>query len=94
MAIYVRENWLAVVSCAPCARGFKIGPLIAEDPQIARASLFAALSAHAAGLPLFLDTPEINRRGPCPSPRATGDGMLRLRANGDGNAPEIPWDMI
>lgn len=41
----------------PCGRGFKIGPLFADDPETAD-GIFRALSAHAAGEPLFLDVPE------------------------------------
>ena len=43
----------------PCRSGFKIGPLFADDPDIAEA-LFRGLAARALGEPLFLDTPESN----------------------------------
>jgi hypothetical protein len=42
-----------------CRRGFKIGPLFADDPQIADA-LFQGLAARAAGQPIFLDAPAAN----------------------------------
>ena len=42
-----------------CRDGYKIGPLFADDPQIADA-LFQGLCARAAGAPVFLDTPEAN----------------------------------
>ncbi|MBG0803158.1 GNAT family N-acetyltransferase [Methylocystis sp. H4A] len=42
-----------------CRDGYKIGPLFADDLQIADA-LFQGLSARAAGAPVFLDTPEAN----------------------------------
>ena len=42
-----------------CRNGFKIGPLFADDAQIADA-LFQGLCARAAGAPVFLDTPEAN----------------------------------
>ncbi|RBP18189.1 acetyltransferase (GNAT) family protein [Roseiarcus fermentans] len=42
-----------------CRRGFKIGPLIADRPDVAE-RLFRGLAARAAGAPLFLDTPEVN----------------------------------
>lgn len=42
-----------------CAEGCKIGPLFADDPDVA-AALFAQLAAFAAGGPLFLDAPENN----------------------------------
>ena len=43
----------------PCRSGFKIGPLFADDPEIADA-LFRGLVARAPGAPVFLDTPENN----------------------------------
>lgn len=42
-----------------CLNGCKIGPLFADDPQTAE-MLFDALASHAAGQPLFFDTPENN----------------------------------
>lgn len=39
--------------------GFKIGPLFADDYEIAR-KLFLALADFAEGKPVYLDTPEIN----------------------------------
>jgi len=69
----------------PCRRGFKIGPLFANDERIAE-TLFSALAAHAADAPLFLDIPEPNAAA-----RALVDrhGMTfvfetaRMYANGD-----------
>ncbi len=42
-----------------CREGYKIGPLFADDREIADA-LFQGLRARAAGAPVFLDTPEAN----------------------------------
>lgn len=42
-----------------CRSGFKIGPLFADDPQIAE-SLFQCLSSLGYGQPIFLDTPDAN----------------------------------
>ncbi|HEY3273255.1 MAG TPA: GNAT family N-acetyltransferase [Methanocella sp.] len=42
-----------------CRNGFKIGPLFADDREIAR-RIMDALSGHAAGKPVFLDVPEVN----------------------------------
>jgi ribosomal protein S18 acetylase RimI-like enzyme len=42
-----------------CRCGFKIGPLFADDPQIAGA-LFQGLASRVPGQPIFLDTPEAN----------------------------------
>jgi len=40
-------------------RGFKIGPLFADDPHIA-GTLFQGLASRVPGQPIFLDTPEAN----------------------------------
>jgi len=45
-----------------CRIGHKIGPLFAEGRDEAE-TLFAALTAHAAGEPVYLDVPEPNRPG-------------------------------
>ncbi|MEM6581995.1 MAG: GNAT family N-acetyltransferase [Pseudomonadota bacterium] len=42
-----------------CREGFKLGPLFADDREVA-AALFDALSAFAAGEALYLDAPENN----------------------------------
>jgi len=42
-----------------CLQGFKIGPLFADDEEMAE-RLFAGLLARAPGAPVFLDTPEAN----------------------------------
>ena len=42
-----------------CRRGYKIGPLFADDP-LAAERLFCGLAARAAGEPIFLDTPDVN----------------------------------
>ena len=43
----------------PCRRGFKIGPLFADDGETAEA-LYRGLADFASGEPLFLDVPENN----------------------------------
>ena len=42
-----------------CRRGFKIGPLFADDATTAQ-RLFDGLAAHAPGAPIFLDVPRPN----------------------------------
>lgn len=43
----------------PCRRGFKVGPLFADDAAVAE-DLLRGLGDHAAGAPLTLDVPEGN----------------------------------
>lgn len=42
-----------------CREGYKIGPLFADDPDVAE-RLYDALAAQSAGAPFFLDIPEVN----------------------------------
>ncbi len=42
-----------------CRNGFKIGPLFADDPDIAE-RLYNALAGNFPGKPVFLDVPEVN----------------------------------
>jgi hypothetical protein len=77
----------------PCVTGFKIGPLFADTPEIA-GELFTALSAHAAGQPLFLDTPENN---PSALELAARHGMKEVFGCARmvlGSVPPIPWRSI
>lgn len=76
----------------PCRRGAKIGPLFADDPQLAE-RLFVALKARAPqGAPLFLDIPVphaaalelVQRHG-----MTRGFETARMYT---GPAPDVPMD--
>jgi hypothetical protein len=55
-----RAGRLAGISVLrPCQTGFKIGPLFADDADLAE-RLFVALGRRVPGAPIFLDTPEDN----------------------------------
>ena len=45
----------------PCVKGFKIGPLFADNAQVAEI-LYTSLASHATNSKVYLDTPESN---PC-----------------------------
>jgi GNAT superfamily N-acetyltransferase len=63
-----------------CRNGYKIGPLFAEQPEIAEA-LFDALCSHAIGEPVTIDMPEPNQ------------AALRLAAKHDMR-PEFACDRM
>lgn len=44
----------------PCVKGFKVGPLFADDPDIAE-RIFLALADFVDGEEIYLDVPEINK---------------------------------
>lgn len=77
----------------PCREGFKIGPLFAASAAVAE-KLFNALSAHAAGKPIFLDTPENN---PAALALAARHGMTEVFGCArmyHGATPALPWHDI
>jgi len=77
----------------PCARGFKLAPLFADDPETA-AQLFNALSGLAAGQPVFLDIPVCNEAAVA---LVEARGMTRVFETGRiyrGAAPELPLQRI
>jgi GNAT superfamily N-acetyltransferase len=91
---HIRDGKLAGCGVVrPCSRGFKIGPLIAEDPQIAEA-LFVALSDQIAGEPLFLDTPENNPEAIALAKRHGLTECFGCARMVMGRAPEVPWQMV
>jgi hypothetical protein len=76
-----------------CREGFKIGPLFADDAEIA-ASLFAALCVRAGGQPVYLDVPEVNAAAMALAAR---HGMREVFATARmyrGEMPELPLDGI
>jgi hypothetical protein len=76
-----------------CRQGFKIGPLFADDAEIAE-NLFAALCAHADGQPIYLDVPEVNAAAMALAAR---HGMKEVFATARmyrGGIPELPLDGI
>jgi GNAT superfamily N-acetyltransferase len=76
-----------------CHQGFKLGPLFADTPSIARNLLLAA-GYEAQGNPIFLDVPEPNREA---GELAVEFGMhkvfetARMYANG---VPDLPIERI
>ncbi len=77
----------------PCRDGFKIGPLFADTPEVADA-LFLALSEHAAGRPLFLDTPENNPAALALAQRHNLSEVFGCARMYHGPAPALPWKNI
>ncbi len=67
----------------PCVRGFKIGPLFAENDMVAN-TIFEALSNFAKGQPLFSGYAGMQSSGAGSSSTAWHEGILRLREDGDG----------
>jgi GNAT superfamily N-acetyltransferase len=77
----------------PCRQGFKIGPLFADDEQVAD-DLFLSLGARAEGQPVVLDVPEAN---PAAAALAERHGMrpvfevARMYLKG---RPDVPMEHV
>lgn len=77
----------------PCVRGFKIGPLFADGPEMAE-SIFSALSNRAAGQPLFLDIPEVNAAAVELAARHGMKECFGCARMVMGPPPPIPWQKV
>jgi predicted N-acetyltransferase YhbS len=77
----------------PCRQGCKIGPLFADDGEIA-GRLYAALAARAAGGPVYLDVPEVNAAAVRLAER---HGMKKVFATArmySRQTPAVPLDKV
>ncbi len=77
----------------PCQEGYKIGPLFADNAEVADA-LFIALAERADGCPIYLDTPENN---PAALELARRHGLTEVFGCArmyHGPAPVLPWQNI
>ncbi len=77
----------------PCRTGFKIGPLFADTPAIAEA-LYTALSAHAPGEPIYLDTPENNAEAVALAARHEMSEVFGCARMYVGPPPDLPHHAI
>lgn len=96
LGLIVDEQLVGYGVVRECAEGFKIGPLFADDSEIA-AQIFSALSDHAAGQSLVLDVPEVNDAAMA---LAQQNGMTevfgcaRMYYGEDEQASRLPWDSV
>jgi Acetyltransferase (GNAT) domain len=76
----------------PCADGYKVGPLFADEPEIAD-DLLRALAADAAGR-LYLDIPDPNRDGRALAARHDMTPVFTTIRMYDGSPPPLDHDRI
>ena len=77
----------------PCERGFKIGPLFADDEAVAE-SLFQAMASRASGEPIFLDLPETNPGALALATRHRMQPVFQTVRMYSGKAPQLPLGRI
>ena len=76
----------------PCIEGYKVGPLFADEPEIAD-DLLRALAADAAGL-LYLDIPDPNNAGRALAARHDMRSIFTTTRMYDGSPPRLDHDRI
>jgi ribosomal protein S18 acetylase RimI-like enzyme len=77
----------------PCRRGYKVGPLFADDEAIAE-DLFRALSTRAAGEAIFVDVPESNQAAIALARRHGLREVFATARMYNRAAPEMPVERI
>ena len=78
----------------PCRSGYKIGPLFADNPELAE-SLFGALKSKAKPSELFyLDTPEVNRTAVEMAERNNMNVSFETARMYMGEKPDMPLNRL
>lgn len=77
-----------------CRTGYKIGPLLANNPELAE-SLFLALNANITGsAPIYLDTPEVNQYAVALAEHYNMKPMFETARMYTGVKPDIPLNRL
>ena len=76
-----------------CQQGFKIGPLYADEPDIAEA-VFLALANHAKGEVIFLDVPQPNDQAVALAQKYGLKPTFETARMYQGSKPELPLDNL
>jgi len=74
-----------------CRSGYKIGPLFADNPEIAEAIFLALKSGIKPGEGLFLDTPEVNGAAVALAERYEMEIVFETARMYTGKKPDIPY---
>jgi len=94
LGIVQKEKLSAYGVVRPCRSGYKVGPLFADSPDLA-GSLFAALkSSVTPGLPIYLDTPEVNPHAVALAERHGMNVVFETARMYTGAFPDLPLNKI
>ncbi len=74
----------------PCRMGYKIGPLLADTPELAESLFLALKSTVPAKNPIFLDTPENNQAAVALAKHHDMTASFETARMYTGNFPELP----
>ncbi len=78
----------------PCRSGYKIGPLFADDPELATRLFLALQGAVPAGSPIFLDTPERNAAAVALAEEQRMTVAFETARMYQGPFPDLPLDRL
>jgi len=78
----------------PCHSGFKIGPLFADNPDVAEALFKTLIGSVPAGSPIFLDIPEVNPEALQLTQRHGMTVVFETARMYKGEAPDLPVERV
>jgi len=77
-----------------CRSGYKIGPLFADNPELAEALFLALKSGIKPAEPFYLDTPEVNRAAVALAARYNMKNVFETVRMYTGDKPDIPLNRL
>jgi len=77
----------------PCGEGFKVGPLFADDRDVA-GRILAGLGARTGGDPVYLDVPDCNPEALALAAALGMDEVFACARMYLGEPPALPWSRI
>ncbi len=78
----------------PCRSGYKIGPLFADNPELAEHLFLTLRSKVKSSEPVFLDTPEVNREATALAERHGMDVIFETARMYRGITPDMPINRL
>ncbi|MGB3765321.1 MAG: GNAT family N-acetyltransferase [Phormidesmis sp.] len=89
-----RQQLLGYGVLRPCQQGYKIGPLFADNPQIAEAIFLALKTRIKPGSPFYLDVPDTNAAAVTLAQKYQLTSVFETARMYRGPAPELPLNRI
>lgn len=77
-----------------CQKGYKVGPLFADDPDVAEVLFCSLTSRVKSGEPVYLDVPEVNRAAVSLAERHCMSVVFETARMYTGTFPGIPTDRL
>jgi GNAT superfamily N-acetyltransferase len=78
----------------PCRTGYKIGPLLADDPDLGSALFDSLVREVEPSAPIFLDVPEVNPHAVALAKKNGMTAVFETARMYTGEAPRLPLDKM